>query len=172
MKRNELQINILWNSIMKKIGSVIDVLRFGIEKEIEANIFYNMLAEYAHDPQVIGMCRQFAEEELMHKEALELEIFKLGGTINEDNQKFKITKPLDYMIEQAKVMKMDYEDLLVMAMSKEKESFRFYLELYAIMTRKDFRDVLMELAEEEARHKLRFEIQYDIYVSGKNKNIQ
>jgi rubrerythrin len=153
---------------MEKTGSILDILRVGIDKETEANVFYNLLAQYVEDPQIIQICKEFAAEELEHKANLELEVFKLGDTIGKKSKKTGI-KPLDYMVDLSKVMNLNYEDLLILAMAKEKEAFRFYLELYSMTDKQEFREVLLEMAEEEARHKLRFEIQYDLYVSGKLK---
>jgi rubrerythrin len=151
---------------MANTGDIVDILMVGVNRETEANIFYNVLSQYTEDPQVISMCRQFAEEELVHKTNLELEILKLGKTLK-DIPNLSNTTPLDFMVDLSKAGQIDCGDLLVIAMNKEKEAFRFYLELYAMTTEPDFREVLMEMAEEEARHKLRFEIHYDLYMSAK-----
>jgi rubrerythrin len=150
---------------MENTRDIVDILMVGINRETEANMFYNILSQYTEDPQVISMCRQFAEEELVHKTNLELEVLKLGRTVTAPTMTG--STPLDFMIDLSKVSAMDCGDLLVIAMNKEKEAFRFYLELYAMTTEPEFREVLMEMAEEEARHKLRFEIHYDLYVSAK-----
>ncbi len=150
---------------MENTRDIVDILMVGINRETEANMFYNILSQYTEDQQVISMCRQFAEEELVHKTNLELEVLKLGRTVSEPVKPGNT--PLDFMVDLSKVSSMDCGDLLVIAMNKEKEAFRFYLELYAMTTEPEFREVLMEMAEEEARHKLRFEIHYDLYVSAK-----
>jgi rubrerythrin len=150
---------------MTKTGDIVDILMVGINRETEANMFYNALSEYTEDPQVISMCRQFAEEELIHKANLELEVHKLGKSVSPCLVPGQA--PLDYMVDLSKVSQMDCGELLVMAMNKEKEAFRFYLELYAMTDNQEFRNVLMEMAEEEARHKLRFEIHYELYMSAK-----
>ena len=151
---------------MADTGDIVDILMVGVNRETEANIFYNIMSQYTEDPQVILMCKQFAEEELVHKTNLELEIFKLGKTVS-DRPKISNSTPLDFMVDLSKVSQMDCGDLLVIAMNKEKEAFRFYMELYAMTPEPEFREVLMEMAEEEARHKLRFEIHYDLYMSAK-----
>jgi len=150
---------------MAKTGDIVDILMVGINREKEANMFYNALSQCTEDQQVISMCRQFAEEELIHKANLELEVLKLGRTTA--NMPAVNQTPLDFMVDLSKVSQMNCADLLVIAMNKEKEAFRFYLELYAMTTEPEFREVLMEMAEEEARHKLRFEIHYDLYMSAK-----
>jgi rubrerythrin len=69
-------------------------------------------------------------------------------------------------------MQMDYEDLLILSMHKEKISFRLYIELLSTVTEPSLRETLMELAEEEARHKIRFELEYDLLMAGKGKTIE
>ncbi|MEN6386789.1 MAG: ferritin family protein [Phycisphaerales bacterium] len=150
---------------MAKTGSILDILRVGIARETEANVFYNLLSQYVNNPDIVQICKEFAAEELEHKANLELEVFKLGETTSKNST--ITSKPLDYMVDLSKVMNLNYPDLLILAMAKEKEAFRFYIELYSLTDKQEFREVLMEMAEEEARHKLRFEIQYDLYVSGK-----
>ena len=56
---------------------------------------------------------------------------------------------------------MDYEDLLIVAMKKEKQSFRFYHMTASIMDDKELEKLFLMLAQEEAKHKLRFEVEYD-----------
>jgi rubrerythrin len=152
---------------MTDLKGMVDLLQVGIDRETEANVFYTLLSQYVSDPQIVELCKEFASEELVHKANLELEVQKLGMTLKNKPRAIK-NKPLDYMVDMSKVMTMNYEDLLILAMAKEKEAFRFYMELYAMTKNESFRQILLEMAEEEARHKLRFEIQYDFYVSHKN----
>jgi rubrerythrin len=56
---------------------------------------------------------------------------------------------------------MRHYHLLVIAMKKEKAAFRLYTNLASIATSEALRDVLTKLAQEEAEHKLRLEIEYD-----------
>lgn len=151
---------------MAELNKIADVLQVGISREIEANVFYNLLSQYVTNPQISELCKELAAEELEHKAKLELEITKLGQ-ISRPHTSGRQSMPLDYMVDMSKIMQMDYEDLLILAMTKEKESFRFYVDLLSTIRNRSLRDVLMELAEEEARHKIRFEIQYDMYISGK-----
>ncbi len=56
---------------------------------------------------------------------------------------------------------MDYKDALVLARKKEKAAYRLYLDLAEITNSKEMKDAFLFLAQEEAKHKLRFEIEYD-----------
>ncbi|MFA5292975.1 MAG: ferritin family protein [Phycisphaerae bacterium] len=155
---------------MANLESVEDVLRFAVGREVEANVFYNLLSQYTDNPQIRALCVEFAADELEHKAKLELELMKLGSVVKPyaANNTF-LPKPLDYMVDMAKVMQMDYENLLIFAMGKEKTSFRLYVDLLPRVTRPSLREVLMELAEEEARHKVSFELEYDMISADKEQ---
>ena len=56
---------------------------------------------------------------------------------------------------------MDYQEALILAMKKEKASFRLYNDLAATTDDADLRSLLLGLAQEEAKHKLRLEVEYD-----------
>ena len=56
---------------------------------------------------------------------------------------------------------MDYEDLLILAMKREKEAFDFYNTAASMMGDKELENIFLMLAREEANHKLRFECEYD-----------
>ena len=58
--------------------------------------------------------------------------------------------------------RISWEYLLVLAMNREKAAFRIYTNLASIATEKECHDVLLGLAQEEAQHKLRLEIEYDL----------
>jgi rubrerythrin len=150
--------------------SVVEILQSAIGKEIEANVFYNLLSQYVQNPQIRDLCGEFAAEELEHKAKLELELMKLGKTLTPYpayNKAF--VRPLDYMVDMSKIMQMDYKELLILAMKKEKAAFKLYIELIPTVSNQSLRDVLMELAEEEARHKISFEIEYNLFINDKKQ---
>ena len=66
-----------------------------------------------------------------------------------------------WMMDMAKAMQLNLPGLILLAMEKEKVSFRLYIDLLAMVEDKQSRQTILELAEEEARHKMRFEIEYD-----------
>jgi rubrerythrin len=158
---------------MANFESIEDILLVGISKEIESNVFYNLLSQYVENPQIRALCGDFASEELEHKAKLELELMKLGGVVARNSvQNKSLPKPLDFMIDMSRIMQMDYKGLLILAMQREKASFKFYIELIPTVTKQSLRDVLMELAEEEARHKISFEIEYNMFVNDKKQPLE
>ena len=63
---------------------------------------------------------------------------------------------------------MDYQQALILAMNKEKAAFRMYTDLAAAAPEEGLRNTFLALAQEEAKHKLRFEIEYDEEVMSEN----
>ncbi|CAK0779854.1 hypothetical protein CCP3SC15_6990002 [Gammaproteobacteria bacterium] len=55
-----------------------------------------------------------------------------------------------------------------MAMKKEKAAFKLYTDLAASTDDVGVRNTLLALAQEEAKHKLRFEIEYDDQILVEN----
>ena len=56
---------------------------------------------------------------------------------------------------------ISYTDALMLAIRKEKAAFKLYVELMRIAENEDAFEVFMSLAEEEVRHKLMFEAEYN-----------
>ncbi|MGA2915059.1 MAG: ferritin family protein [Sedimentisphaerales bacterium] len=146
-------------------SNIEEILYYAISREIEANVFYNLLSQYIDDEKVKAVCNEFAMEELGHKAQLELEIMKLGRTVRQTAEAKQssrtLPKPLDYMLNMVRFMQMALPELLLFAMEKEKISFRLYIDLLATIHDEQSRQTILEIAEEEARHKMRFELEYD-----------
>jgi len=143
---------------MEKFNSVDDILDFAIAREIEADKFYTELAGRMEDPAMRKVFKEFAKEERGHK--IKLEAVKAGEVKIEQEQ----VSSLDiagYVVDAEAKPDMNYADALVLAMKKEKASYRLYLDLAAIAEAEELTDMFLALAQEEAKHKLRFEIEYD-----------
>ena len=85
-----------------------------------------------------------------------------AGRISLDPEKVTglgITEKVDEIEPDAK---MDYLELLVLGMKKEERSRLFYTNLASITQNQRMREIFLKLAREEAEHKLRFEIEYDL----------
>jgi rubrerythrin len=151
---------------MGEFGSVDEVLEFAVFREVEAHEFYKTLAGRVENPAMGELILEFARDELEHKAKLNLELMKRGRVVSEE-RKAEEARELDgftiadYMAEDGQQLHMNYEDLLLLGMRKEKASFRLYVELAAIVKDAELRETLLSLAEEEARHKVQLEIDYD-----------
>ena len=143
---------------MEKFKNVQERLDFAIEREQEAHDFYEELAEKTATPQMAEVFKGFAIEELGHK--MKLQALK-GGEIQVDAEEVHGLKIADYVVEVAPQSDMTYADVLLVAMNREKAAFRLYCDMAELMQKNDLRDMFLVLAQEEAKHKLRFEIEYD-----------
>ncbi|MHC4748106.1 MAG: ferritin family protein, partial [Planctomycetota bacterium] len=99
-------------------------------------------------------------EELKHKGKLELEVMKTGRVVA---TAVNVVWPevADYKVDIEPEPNVACQNLLNLAMQKEKASLRFYIDLAATAENENFREMLLSLAEEEARHKTLLEIKYD-----------
>lgn len=143
---------------MGQFESVEEVLDFAIAREIEARDFYMKLAERMENPAMQKVFENFATEELGHK--YKLEAIK-RGEISLVPQQVQGLNIADYVVDVEPQPDMDYIEALVLAMRKEKAAYRLYLDLAAVGEDEELTDMFLSLAQEEAKHKLRFEIEYD-----------
>jgi rubrerythrin len=144
---------------MQQWHSIDDVLNFAIGEEIAAAEFYTRLGAQSKAPGMREMFEGFAQEEQKHK--VKLEAIKAGGLFKPSDQKVSDLKIADYMPDVAPVADMDYRSALVVAMKKEKAAFRLYSDLAASASDENIKATFLALAQEEARHKLHFEVEYD-----------
>ena len=77
-------------------------------------------------------------------------------------------KIAEYIVIDDKGENMDYQHALMLAMKREKKAFKLYTDLSEATTDEKIKKLFEFLAQEEAKHKLRFEIEYDEYVLNEN----
>ncbi len=143
-----------------------ETLQFAINKEIEAYNFYLALADRVADQRIREEFEALAQEELEHKARLELEVMKLGKTITIEENPVQSEK--SYILSNdPSHLDMDYKDMLMLGMEKEEAAFRIYVNLAASAQDEKSREVLLAIAEEEVRHKLRFQIEYDALLKNR-----
>ncbi|MHC4569704.1 MAG: ferritin family protein [Planctomycetota bacterium] len=138
-----------------------EILEFAISKEIESYHFFLALARHVDTAKMREVFEELAQEELEHKARLELEIMKTGRTVAARHD--PAGPDSDYIVSNSRLpLDIDYKDLLLLAMEKEEASFRTYVDLVASARDEQIRELLLALAEEEVRHKLRFKHEYDV----------
>jgi rubrerythrin len=142
---------------MTSFNTVDDILDFAIKEEEGAVEFYTGLAGRA-SPEMKQAFEAFAAEETGHRAKL-LDI-KAGKQVMAARGAIVDLKISDYLVEVAPSPNMSYRDALILAMKKEKAAFRMYSDL-AARTQGALREIFLGLAQEEAKHKLRFEVEYD-----------
>ena len=149
-----------------KFKSVEEVLDFAIKKEEEAVKFYSDLAQKSSIAQMKDVFKSFSKEEAGHKE--KLLAIKKGKRLAISPGKIMDLKIADLMTDVEPGPDLSYQQALVVAMKREKGSFKLYKDL-ALQTEDDgVRGTLLILAQEEAKHKLWFEVEYDDYVLKEN----
>ena len=151
---------------MEKFDSVEKILDFAISKEIESEKFYRRLANEADNQTMRDVFDKFATEELRHK--MKLESIKQQGEIKLNEREVKNLGIADYVVDVQPQPEMSYADILILAMKREKAAYRLYLNLAAIALSEELTNTFLLLAQEEAKHKLRFEIEYDDVVLKDN----
>jgi rubrerythrin len=149
-----------------KFKSVDEILDFAIEKEEEAASFYTDLAGRVEQWNMAQVFEDFAKEEKKHKEKL-LKI-KDGKLLLSAAGQVKDLKISDYLVEVPASPELGYQGALILAMKKEKASFKLYSDLAASAPDENLRATLSALAQEEARHKLRLEVEYDEHFLSEN----
>ena len=147
---------------MGKVNSDQEILEFAISREVEAYHFFLALAGRVEDPKMRQVFEDLAAEELEHKAKLELEIIKTGKTLTQ--QQMPEGRPeSDYIISDSDLpLDIDYNDMLLLGIEKENAAFRMFVNLIPTVQDEESREVLLALAEEEVRHKLRFQNEYDM----------
>jgi len=144
----------------ERFENVEAVLDFAIANEIEAQLFYRDLAAKATVPAMKEVFLEFAKEEAAHQ--AKLEGAREGWlTLGSGSEKVLNMGLADYLVPAPPKPDMTYAEALILAMKKEKAAYKLYTDLAAVAEAEEFTDLLLSLAAEEARHKLRFEIEYD-----------
>jgi len=141
-----------------------EVITFAIRKEAEAYNLYTTYGELAKSPEAKAMFRELAQQELRHREILE-------GVEKKDVAEYKLKdipdlKIGDFVEEEKFSPDMDYASVLRLAIKREEFSVR----LYSLMAEKaedpELNKLFSVLAQEESKHKLRLETEYDQNVLG------
>ena len=152
---------------MKDFENINDVLDFAIAREQGAVDFYTRLSGDVNNKEMRDIFVQFAKEEMGHKGLL-MKI-KREGKIEIPMQKIVDLKIADYIVPEAKGnATLTYPEALQMAMRREKAAHELYKKLAITINDQTFRQLFESLAQEELKHKLRFETEYDDYLSKEN----
>ena len=154
---------------MKEFKSIDDILDFAINDEQRASDLYADLATRISNKEMSKVFIQFSQEELGHKKKLENLKLNSNRTSIFEDEKVQDLQIGDYIVE-VKTSRNDlsYQDALIIAMKEEKSAFKLYSDLAAMTANNEFKQMFLMLAQEEAKHKLRFEIEYDDNILQEN----
>jgi rubrerythrin len=152
---------------MTEFKTIDDILDFAIKEEQRASDLYASLAAKSRNRMIQEVFEQFSKEELGHKK--KLESIKGGGVVAVSDKKVQDLKIGDYLVEVSSSRDdLTYQESLIVAMKEEKAAFRLYSDLAGRTEHSTLKETFLMLAQEEARHKLRFEIEYDDYILKEN----
>jgi rubrerythrin len=145
--------------MIKNWNSVTEIIDYAIAREQDAVEFYRKLSGEAKNSGMAEVFRGFALEEESHRE--KLEAVKRDGVIKVPKEKVRDMKLAEYLVDVDESADLDYQGALILAMKQEKAAFKLYSDLAAACDNEKAAKVLESLAQEEAKHKLRFEREYD-----------
>ncbi len=145
---------------MPDVLTVTEVLRTGVQREIESQNLYTKLGQMVSDSQAKYVLGKLSKEEKRHQEILEK--FLNGGI------RAGMLKPddvLDYHIaehlEQPLVKPdMSLADIFLLAANREKMSNEFYLGLAQAYPSGETKQLLLKMASQELGHKQQVETLY------------
>lgn len=152
-------------------SSATALLDYAIEKELESASFYEAIADRVARPVLRMQLLEFAAEERDH--AAELQ--RIRDSKLPMLPKGECLESLGICRHVAPVTvttSLDEKQLLELAMREEKAAFAMYFRLAEATKDEALRLTLLALAEEEAKHKLRFELEYDAYLFEHHQNHQ
>lgn len=148
------------------MNTVEEIIDYAIAREQEAVDFYTKLAEMADSPGIQLAFSQYAQEEMGHKK--KLQGIKEGKRLRPSHGKVIDLKISDYTVDVEFSEDMTYQQCLLLAMKREKAAFRLYMDLANKAADQEMKLTFTALAQEEAKHKLRFEVEYDEVILVEN----
>lgn len=143
---------------MGKVISAGEVLDYAIARELEAHEFYARLSHSLQRPEMQGVLEAFAAEELRHKTRVEA---VKAGRVAIPDEEIGSLGIVEKIRDVTPHTDMTYAEILALAMKKEEAAHRLYSSLASIAYTQELRKIFLELARDEAEHKLRFEVEYD-----------
>jgi rubrerythrin len=136
-----------------------DIVRFAIEEESGATELYKKMSSSVERLNAKVMFDELAAEEAKHKEFFS----KLSKESMPDISLEKVTdlRISDYLVDIPFRPEMEYQDILIMAMKKEESAVKLYSDMATRVQEPELQKLLKFMAQEEAKHKLRLETEYD-----------
>lgn len=144
-------------------STIEEILDFAIGNEDEAHDFYVALAGRMTNTEMQAVFEQFATEELGHK--MKLEAVKAGEFFLSAEEEPPSLNVAEYVVDVEPEADMSYIEALLLAMKREKAAYRLYIDLAGAGLTEELTEMFLALAAEEAKHKLRFELEYDNEIS-------
>jgi len=136
-----------------------EVITFAIRKEAEAYNLYTTYSQLVKNPGTKVMFQELAKEEQKHREMLQR--VEKKDVSEYELKKIPDMKISDFVDEQEFSPDMDYASALRLAIKREENSLRLYNHLTEGTENPELEKLFSALAQEESKHKLRLESEYD-----------
>jgi rubrerythrin len=147
-------------------NSFDELLDFAIREEELAVEYYTNLAAKVNEQHVRNTLLDMAEQERGHKR--KLESVKAKGVAQSGLSHVSDLQIADYLVKVDPTPDLTFQGALIIAMKREKAAFRMYSDLASRSQNEEVRSLFHFLAQEEAAHKLSFELQYDDLIFQEN----
>ncbi|MCD4658315.1 MAG: ferritin family protein [Planctomycetes bacterium] len=151
---------------MKNFNSADEVLDFAISQEQNAYDFYMKWSKLMKNPAMGKFFVELAQEEAKHK--IKLEDVKAGKNMVHANVKIQNLKISEFTVDVHVDNELDYQSSLLLAMKREKAAYKLYSFLAEVSDDKGMKALFKGLAQEEAKHKLSLELEYDDNILTEN----
>lgn len=142
-----------------QFSNVEEILDYAIEREEMTAKMYHDLATTVERPGMKEAFLEFAAEEGRHKARL-MKI-KAGDMPAVSYEKVANLEIGEHLVQPEISKNMNFQEVLAFAIKSEKVAYDLYIRLAAASTDAGLADVFRSLAQEEAKHKLRFEQEYE-----------
>ncbi|WP_372751852.1 ferritin family protein [Labilibaculum sp.] len=151
---------------MKIFRTFEEVIDYAIDKEMDEIKFYSDLADRMNKVNLKGLLRNIALEKTGRMLCLEkMKDVNVGLNLDEiGNMPYEFSS----LNQEDSQKNLSDQDVLILAMEKEKVKFKFYIDMANSATDIECKETFLTLADEEARQKLRFELMYDEHVCVEN----
>jgi rubrerythrin len=145
-----------------ELSNFQEVITFAIRKEADAATLYETYANKVTSRGIKKMFEELMKQELGHKKMLQgITEQKVGDYKLTDIPDLKIS---DYSQEQAFKPDMNFQEALLLAIKREENALNLYNNLVKSTNSSQLQKLFKTLAQEEAKHKLRLETEYDEHV--------
>ena len=146
-----------------KFETFEEIMEYAVNKEKEAAEFYETASEQEAFSGAKDLFKSFALEERGHQKLLEN--FSAKNFEHYKIKKIPDLKRSDYIVDLEYRPGMEYADILRLAMKREEKALKFYSDFAEQTETEDHKKMFNILAQEEAKHKLKFETLLDDYLA-------
>ncbi len=145
----------MWNTFS-------DLVSFAAQKEAASVALYEGASKVATTREARSMFEELASEERRHRQVLEG--LNKEAISEYETKEIRDLKISDYLAEVQFSPDMRYDEILRLAMKREAKAVKLYKGLQKASEDPEVRKLFEALAQEEAKHKLRLEKEYEEHI--------